>query len=282
LVASKVYVLIQIMNLILLEQEVMKLIHETHAEDIQKASILAICGVGFDIVPTDCLAAKLAAALPTATHLELAFGSKTMHPSSGTALTSVEAMCQGTPLCARVNGKMTPVGIGYKSRTVTFPTLGESFVSFIPWGDCYSAYFSTSIPNIDVYIPGNKIMSTISYYTAPVLSASLQYLPFLGRTVKSILPKIIPGPSAETQEMGTMDVWGEVRNDSTGEKACGTLIVPEGYVFTARAALESAKRVFHGKVNQKAGSVTPSKVFGSDFVQTIEGVVVQDIQKCDK
>src|SRR5690606_5088937 len=41
--------------------------------EIRRAGVAAIPGVGFDVVPTDGLAALLGQALPGATHLELAF-----------------------------------------------------------------------------------------------------------------------------------------------------------------------------------------------------------------
>lgn len=41
--------------------------------DARKAGIVLLPGAGFDVVPTDCLAAILKNALPSATHLDLAF-----------------------------------------------------------------------------------------------------------------------------------------------------------------------------------------------------------------
>ena len=47
-------------------------------------------GAGFDVVPSDCLAAHLAARLPSATRLRLAFQAGRM--SRGTALTALEGV----------------------------------------------------------------------------------------------------------------------------------------------------------------------------------------------
>src|SRR3546814_3393557 len=42
-----------------------------------KAAGIVVCpGVGFDVIPTDCVAAALKAALPDATHLALGFDSR--------------------------------------------------------------------------------------------------------------------------------------------------------------------------------------------------------------
>lgn len=42
-------------------------------DDAREAGIVLLPGAGFDVVPTDCVAAILKNALPTATHLDLAF-----------------------------------------------------------------------------------------------------------------------------------------------------------------------------------------------------------------
>lgn len=60
----------------------------------QQANIVLCPGVGFDVIPTDCVAAALKEALPDATHLALGFDSKT-GLSPGTAKTSTEGMADG-------------------------------------------------------------------------------------------------------------------------------------------------------------------------------------------
>lgn len=86
--------------------------------------------------------------LPSATHLELAFSMGSKNPklragtaSRGTTLTAFESIVSGVKPRTRIDGKMTEVGINYKSRYVTFPLNGKKYVSFIPWGDVYTAYF---------------------------------------------------------------------------------------------------------------------------------------------
>ncbi len=48
--------------------------------DAQAAGIVICPGVGFDVIPTDCMAAVLKEALPDATHLVLAFDARTHEP----------------------------------------------------------------------------------------------------------------------------------------------------------------------------------------------------------
>jgi short subunit dehydrogenase-like uncharacterized protein len=71
--------------------------------EAQKVGSGLLPGVGFDVVPPDCLAARLHAALPTATHLELAIhgGGR---PSRGTLLTMLDGLRHGGAV--RVNGSI--------------------------------------------------------------------------------------------------------------------------------------------------------------------------------
>jgi short subunit dehydrogenase-like uncharacterized protein len=69
--------------------------HARTLEATARAASVVVCpGVGFDVIPTDCVAAALKAALPDATHLALGFDSRSGF-SPGTAKTSVEGLAQG-------------------------------------------------------------------------------------------------------------------------------------------------------------------------------------------
>ena len=63
-------------------------------------------GVGFDVIPTDCVAAKLKKMMPDATHLTLGFDSRSGF-SPGTAKTSAEALPNGGKV--RKDGKIITV-----------------------------------------------------------------------------------------------------------------------------------------------------------------------------
>lgn len=69
--------------------------HARTLDAAARAAGIAVCsGVGFDVIPTDCVAAALKAALPDATHLALGFDSRSGF-SPGTPKTSVEGLAQG-------------------------------------------------------------------------------------------------------------------------------------------------------------------------------------------
>ncbi|KAI9143732.1 Saccharopine dehydrogenase-domain-containing protein [Paraphysoderma sedebokerense] len=265
------------------EQDAFAIVFEKYKKEIASAGILAVPGVGFDVVPTDCLASMLKDELPGATHLELAFSMGSKNPkvragtaSRGTTLTAFESIVSGVKPRTRIDGKMTEVGINYKSRYVTFPLNGKKYVSFIPWGDVYTAYFSTRIPNIDTYIPSHPILATLSYYLLPIGQLLLLFVPFLKNAIISLIDKFVTGPTAEERKEGYMDVWGQVRDAKTNQYVTGSVTVPEGYTFTALASLETALRVYEGRTKVKAGACTPSMAFGKDLVKGIDGVTVHE------
>ena len=82
------------------EIEVFEAVLSRDAE-ARAAGIVLLPGVGFDVVPTDCLAAMLHRRLPDATHLELAFDARGK-ASAGTAKTAVEGLANGGR--ARIDG----------------------------------------------------------------------------------------------------------------------------------------------------------------------------------
>jgi short subunit dehydrogenase-like uncharacterized protein len=118
--------------------------------DAQAAGIVICPGVGFDVIPTDCMAAMLKEALPDATHLVLAFDARgPMSP--GTARTMVQSLRLGKHGSrVRRNGVLEEVPLAQSWRNIDFAG-GSATAMAIPWGDLATAWFSTGIPNIETY-----------------------------------------------------------------------------------------------------------------------------------
>ena len=228
------------------------------------ANVALIPGVGFDVVPSDCLAALLHRKLPSAIRLELAFYSHG-RSSPGTLKTMVENLPRGSR--ARRGGKL--VSIDPIVRTVPFPRSGPRSAMAIPWGDLASAHRSTGIPEITVYMAmraGALRLARLQRPLAPVLGlAPVQAF------LKWRIERRVRGPGAEERERGSVELWGRVE-DGQGNFAEGTMVVPEGYRFTAEAALACVRRVRAGVA---AGAWTPSLAFGPDFAASLPGVAVQ-------
>ena len=184
------------------------------SEAAQEAGIAVLPGVGFDVVPTDCVAATLAQACPDATALSLGFvGLGSL--SRGTALTALRGWGQGSLM--RRNGRLVRIPAGAHTRTVDIAGRTRTLTS-IPWGDVSTAYHSTGISTITVYT-----------YVPPALQWMLRASEFLPAWLRDALSPVaervvrrtVDGPDAETRKTGASWVWGQVQR-------------PDGSTRTAR------------------------------------------------
>jgi short subunit dehydrogenase-like uncharacterized protein len=232
----------------------------------KEAGIMIMPGVGFDVVPTDCLAVQLKDRLPTATYLSLAFYGMGML-SHGTQATMTMNIGRGGAI--RKDGKITRVPAAWKTREIDFGEVTKRAVT-IPWGDVATAYYSTGIPNIEVYtvVPSKQLK---------LLKAS-RYLGWLLATkpIQDYLQSQIPpgGPSDEERAKGKTLLWGEAE-DPNGNRVESRMTTPEGYTLTALTALNIVQKILDG--NFKAGYQTPAKAYGADLVLKIKGTSRQDL-----
>ena len=234
-------------------------------ERAKTAGIMVMPGVGFDVVPSDCLARHLKDRLPSATHLSLAFYGmgRISHGTQSTMTMNV-----GTGGAIRKDGVITPVPAAWKTREIDFGEVTKTGVT-IPWGDVATAYYSTGIPNIEVFtvVPEKNLkMLKLSRYLGWLLAIK----PF-----QDYLQKQIPsgGPSDEERSQGKTLLWGEAR-DLNGNRVESRMQCPEGYTLTALTALNIAQKILDG--NFTPGFQTPAKAYGADLVLEIEGVTRQD------
>ncbi|MBI2393613.1 MAG: saccharopine dehydrogenase NADP-binding domain-containing protein [Deltaproteobacteria bacterium] len=237
--------------------------------EARAAGVMLLPGVGFDVVPSDCLAAHLKERLPDATHLALAFfGLSSV--SHGTATTMVESLHQGGRV--RRDGKIVSVPPGSLSRTVDFGYGRPRATMAIPWGDVSTAFHSTGIPNIEVYFPARRATRVgaraIGLISPIVASGPVQ------RLLKRAVDARPAGPTDEQRAKGSSFLWGEVRNER-GDVRVSRLKTPEGYTLTADASLTIVKRVLEG--DRKVGYQTPASVYGPELVMSLDGVSREDL-----
>jgi len=236
------------------------------SEKAKHAGVILLPGVGFDVVPSDCLANYLKSKLPDANSLEMALFSKGGRISHGTAITITENL--GHKTLIRKDGILTPVANGKLNRMVEID--GKSrMATAISWGDIATAYRSTSIPNIIIYncLP-------------PAVINSMKYSNYLGwllqlRMVKNMAIKKIKskpaGPNEQERKTAKTFVWGEVKNQQ-GKSYRAVLELPEGYTLTALTAVKISELVADTEF-QMNGFHTPATAFGKDFIMGFEGVL---------
>ncbi len=230
------------------------------------AGVMIMPGVGFDVVPSDCLAKHLKDRLPTATHLSLAFyGMGRL--SHGTQATMIMNVGRGGAV--RRDGMITPVPAAWRTREIDFGEVTKTGVT-IPWGDVSTAFYSTGIPNIEVFTvvpPSNLKMMKMSRYLGWLLATG----PF-----QKYLQGKIPagGPTDAERAKGRTLLWGKA-TDADGRSAEARLQGPEGYTVTAHAALNIAEKILAG--NFTPGYQTPAKAYGADLILEINGTARRDV-----
>ena len=238
------------------------------SSDARAAGIMLLPGVGFDVVPSDCLAAHLARRVPNAEHLSLAFRSLG-GASRGTLATMIENL--GSPGAVRRNGKIVPVPPAWRTRRIDFGDGKPRDATTIPWGDVSTAFHSTGIPNIEVYMsmrPALRRALVVSRWLGPVLRSGV-----VRSTLSAMVRRRQSGPSEPERSRGASLLWGEAVAPS-GQRAEASLRGASGYVMTAQAAVHLAAKALGGQT--RAGFQTPSRAYGADVILEIPGVTRTD------
>ena len=183
--------------------------------------VMLLPAVGFDVVPTDCLAAHLQRRLPSATRLTLGFqrvGQAGLPP--GTQRTGIELLPYADVV--RRGGRLVAPEPSVATRTMDFGN-GPLEATRITWGDVFTAYHTTRIPDIEVYtvlsVPARRALALARRLRPLFGFASLRALLRLG---------VRAGPTAEQRAATVTHVWGEVADD-------------EGRVATAMPATSRAR-----------------------------------------
>ncbi|HSG42359.1 MAG TPA: saccharopine dehydrogenase NADP-binding domain-containing protein [Anaerolineales bacterium] len=257
------------------------------SDEAKQAGIMLMPGGGFDVVPSDCLAAYLHQQLPTATHLRLFIRGIGGGVSRGTARSGVENMHRQGRI--RKDGKVIQVPPAWQVLEQDFGR-GPRPVVAVGWGDVSTAYHSTKVPNIETYFAFPRIaiqFLKFSRYIGPLVYS---------RPVRNLLKWIIgivnpSGPSRDRNKNGFSLIIAEMRDGDQIVRA--KMRTPEGYWCTALTTVEIMKRILNGDPSTgspvpaapvqagqglKTGFQTPSLVYGSDFIMQFDGVEREDLK----
>jgi short subunit dehydrogenase-like uncharacterized protein len=244
--------------------------------DARHAGVTVLPGVGFDVVPTDCLAATLADRLPDADRLRLGVKSSLTF-SPGTARTFVELADHGGVV--RRNGRLLRVPATFRTREIDFGD-GPEYAVTIPMGDVVTAAHTTGIESVEVY-------GAVPEWCEPLLSAAdsirwlLESQP-VERLAARAIDAAVDGPDERTLATETAVVWGEVEDRRTGRRARGRVRTPNPYALTADAAVSAAERVLAEPDSLEPGFQTPSRAFGADFVTELSGTALESLEAQEK
>jgi len=242
-------------------------------EEAKRAGIMLLPGGGFDVVPSDCLIAYAAEKLPHATHLELYIKSVGSGISRGTARSGIEnSHRQGR---IRRDGKIVSVPNVWDTKFIDFGR-GPSRLVSMGWGDVSTAFHSTGIPNVTVYMGFPAVMVNmmrLTRFAGPIL-----YTRSARDFIKWIIGKFFAsGPSRAQNENGFSLLIAEVSDGKQTVRA--KLRTPEAYHLTALTSVEIMKRILDG--NFQTGFQTPSKVYGADFILQFPAVVRENLSSME-
>lgn len=238
--------------------------------DAKRAGIMLLPGGGFDVVPSDCLAAYLKGRLPTATHFRLFIRGVGGGVSRGTAVSAVENIHRQGRI--RRDGKITQVPPAWQVLEQDFGRGPVKTVS-IGWGDVSTAYHSTGVPNIETYFAAKT--PAINFLRLTRLIGPLLHTRLVRNILQWIIRTVNPhGPSRKRNETGFNLMVGEMRDAESVVRA--KLRTPEGYHLTALTAVEIMKRILNG--NFETGFQTPSLAYGADFIMQFDGVEREDLE----
>ena len=231
-------------------------------DEAAEAGVTLLPGVGFEVVPADCLAAFLHERLPSAEELAVGFtGWGTL--SRGTLRTGIRTV--GTGGVIRRNGRLLRVPTVADTRPFDFGRGPTTTVS-APLGDVVTAYHSTGVETITAYVDLPDLLIRAMAVGSP-LESLLRTRPVkrgLGRLVETFAE----GPDEAERETGRVVIQAEMTDGDRVERA--RLETPNTYTLTADAAVSAAERVLSG--DTAAGYQTPATAFGPEFVLELEDV----------
>ena len=168
----------------------------------------------------------------------------------------------------RKNGKILRVPLGHKC--LYFPAGNKQlFAMTIPWGDVFTAWYTTGIPNIEVYMgvkPSLYRFVRLSRYFGWLLKTN-----FIRSLARNFINKGPAGPTPEQRASTKSYLWGEVKNENGASKQV-KMVTPEGYTLTVETSLIVVRKVLEGK--HKNGFQTPASVYGEELISEVEGVEI--------
>ena len=229
--------------------------------------IMVMPGVGFDVVPSDCLAAHVTRRLPSATSLVLGIAGLTL-ATRGSVKTLVE---YAGDVAVRRGGALTALPPGALQREFDYGAGPRASVA-VSWGDVASAYYTTGVPNVDVCFEATPALRSI-------LAANRYLGPLLRSPPSQVLMKaaadLIPDGPVDAERAAARTTIVARAEDGHGRRAEARLHAPEAYTLTAATAPAVARRVLAGDL--EPGFQTPARVYGPDFALAFAGITREDV-----
>lgn len=236
--------------------------------ELKAAGIMAVPGVGFDVVPTEGVAVLLKERMPDATRVRVVMRADRPAMSRGTLKSSIEILPQGT--LVREDGELRPAPARRELQSVEFRDGSFKVVPFTA-GELMTIHRSTGIANIEVGMAGTP------EETKPLVQ--LQKLSGLMRfkAARWLLQRLVDATAKDPTATDIQTIRSHIRGDAwtaSGVQLTLFLDIPQGYAFTAISALACVQRAL--APNAPTGALAPSQLTGSAALLALPGVVLHE------
>ena len=224
--------------------------------EAKERDVLLVSGVGFDVVPTDALAAVLAEALGGARSVRVAYSRLDAGPTSGIGLTMLQGLLDGG--LAFVDGVRTCEPLGHDRWSAPFPEpLGAVRCASVPWGDVASLPETTGARTVRAYLPSTfppPAPASLALRTLRWALSSGSFARLSDCAARHMARRLPLGTGAAASLSAVVEVTGE-RGTETGWMTAPPGIAAEAAALCASLAAVSAFG--------SPGAQTPSQAFGA-------------------
>ncbi len=227
-----------------------------------QAGVMLLPGVGFSLMPADCLAKLVIAQVPSATHLTLAFQTEGK-TSKGMVASLLGSMHE--PGFLRTNGTLRPCYPGVSKRSFT---LNDKSVAMLtdPWrAEQVGIFHSTGVRNIDTFSNFSRAARFMLKVPGQLESGAMNW--FVDRTIRKT-PDI---PSEAAVFKGSSCIYAEAKNKA-GDTAELTMVGPGAIRLSGLTTVACAYAA--QAPNLRPGYQTPARAFGPELIGKIDGVKV--------
>jgi short subunit dehydrogenase-like uncharacterized protein len=213
----------------------------------RNAGTMVMSGTGWDVVPSDTLAARTTARVADPVSLVLALKIFVGTPGERIPLLFSQGSLTSAAGFAAFAGSIRADGVITTRADAPTPLIDFGFgaeeVSPAPMGDLVTGWKSTGIPNIEVFVAGG--------IPAPSITDG---------------QPLADGPDEADRAIGRARVYAKVTGRD-GSVAEGIVDTPTGYGFTQVAAVEIVARILAGDF--AVGFQTPASAYGSELLTSI-------------
>jgi short subunit dehydrogenase-like uncharacterized protein len=232
-----------------------------HDEALARGVAL-VPGAGFDVVPSDCLAAHVAQRLPGAQRLEIMIEA-TGRPTTGTIRSTLGVAAGGSYVLS--NGRLLPKKLGEGIVRAQFFG-AESTLLPAPIGDLVTAHRSTGIGDITTYLSLDGMRPLLVRVGLGLMRPLLGSR--LGRRALLTIAERFVMKTEHEADQGSARIQVTAHGPD-GAHLSGWLTTPAGYRLTAQTSVHAVELILSRGIT---GALTPAQAFGPDFALEFDGV----------